>query len=77
MKEETGDTGGRKPPAGYVCRACGSELHMIDDCPVVLQKRGERERGGDSGGGGRRKGGPQKEIAASECWFCLSNPNLA
>lgn len=73
LKDETGDTGGKKPPSGYVCRACGSELHMIDDCPVVVQKRGER----DVGGRDRKKGGPPKEIAASECWFCLSNPNLA
>ncbi|KIM33244.1 hypothetical protein M408DRAFT_14068 [Serendipita vermifera MAFF 305830] len=68
-KDETGDTGGRKPPPGYVCRACASEAHLIDDCPVVAQGRQEREQ--------RRGKGPPKEISASECWFCLSNPNLA
>ncbi|KAJ3788223.1 CwfJ C-terminus 1-domain-containing protein-like protein [Lentinula aff. detonsa] len=62
-----GDTGGRKPKAGYVCRACGNEGgHYLDDCPVVTQR---------GGGGGKR--GPPKEIGPDECWFCLSNPNLA
>ncbi|EEB91735.1 hypothetical protein MPER_09859, partial [Moniliophthora perniciosa FA553] len=31
--------------------------------------------GGERGGRGKR--GPPKEIDPSECWFCLSNPNLA
>ncbi|KIY45236.1 nuclear protein [Fistulina hepatica ATCC 64428] len=66
-----GDTGGRKPKPGYVCRACGSEDHYLDDCPVANQQpaRGERRAG--------RRGPPPKEIAPDECWFCLSNPNLA
>ncbi|KAG8812364.1 hypothetical protein FRC17_002060 [Serendipita sp. 399] len=68
-KDETGDTGGRKPPPGYNCRACGSEKHLIDDCPQVVQGRQEREQ--------RRQKGPPKEIAATECWFCLMNPNIA
>ncbi|KAG8839834.1 hypothetical protein FRB91_006781 [Serendipita sp. 411] len=68
-KDETGDTGGRKPPPGYICRACGSENHMIDDCTQVVQGRQEREH--------RRQKGPPKEIAATECWFCLMNPNIA
>ncbi|KAJ3808664.1 CwfJ C-terminus 1-domain-containing protein-like protein [Lentinula aff. lateritia] len=63
-----GDTGGRKPKEGYVCRACGNEGgHYLDDCPVVTQRGG--------GGGGKR--GPPREIGPEECWFCLSNPNLA
>ncbi|KAJ3834666.1 CwfJ C-terminus 1-domain-containing protein-like protein [Lentinula raphanica] len=63
-----GDTGGRKPKAGYVCRACGNEGgHYLDDCPNVNQRGG--------GGGGKR--GLPKEIGPDECWFCLSNPNLA
>ncbi|CDO73593.1 hypothetical protein BN946_scf185014.g63 [Trametes cinnabarina] len=68
VKNAVGDTGGKKPREGYVCRACGSELHYIQDCPVAKQT-GPRE------GGGRR--GPPKPIAPDECWFCLSNPNLA
>ncbi|KAI0784379.1 CwfJ C-terminus 1-domain-containing protein-like protein [Abortiporus biennis] len=65
-KHQVGDTGGRKPPEGYVCRACGSEAHFIQDCPVASQPQSSR---------GHR--GPPKEIAPDECWFCLSNPNLA
>ncbi|RPD66453.1 nuclear protein [Lentinus tigrinus ALCF2SS1-7] len=68
VKNAVGDTGGKKPREGYVCRACGSELHYIQDCPVANQ----------TGTGGRQgKRGPPKEIAPDECWFCLSNPNLA
>ncbi|KAH9945834.1 nuclear protein [Epithele typhae] len=65
-KNAVGDTGGRKPREGYVCRACGSELHYIEDCPAAKQMGGRQ---------GRRP--PPKEIAPDECWFCLSNPNLA
>ncbi|KAF8911042.1 CwfJ C-terminus 1-domain-containing protein-like protein [Gymnopilus junonius] len=69
-KDAKGDTGGRKPKPGYVCRACGSENHYIEDCLVANQRppQGERRSG---------KRGPPKEIAPDECWFCLSNPNLA
>ncbi|OSX65607.1 hypothetical protein POSPLADRAFT_1044935 [Postia placenta MAD-698-R-SB12] len=70
VKNAVGDTGGRKPKEGYVCRACGSELHYIQDCPVANQSGGGRH-------GGRGQRGPPKEIAPDECWFCLSNPNLA
>ncbi|KII88125.1 hypothetical protein PLICRDRAFT_41246 [Plicaturopsis crispa FD-325 SS-3] len=66
-RHAVGDTGGRKPREGYVCRACGSDAHLVDDCPVASQRPQQR--------GGRR--GPPKEIAPDECWFCLSNPNLA
>ncbi|KZT09782.1 nuclear protein [Laetiporus sulphureus 93-53] len=69
VKNAVGDTGGRKPREGYVCRACGSELHYIQDCPVA--KQGGRERNG------RANRGHPKEIAPEDCWFCLSNPNLA
>ncbi|KXN86945.1 Zinc finger CCCH domain-containing protein 59, partial [Leucoagaricus sp. SymC.cos] len=68
-RDAVGDTGGRKPKPGYVCRACGSEEHYIDDCSVVRQSQSSDRRSG-------RKGLP-KEIAPDECWFCLSNPNLA
>ncbi len=45
-----GDTGGRKPPKGYVCRACASELHLIQDCPVAAQSSNQRgPRGRDRG----------------------------
>ncbi|KAJ7709435.1 CwfJ C-terminus 1-domain-containing protein-like protein [Mycena rosella] len=67
-----GDTGGKKPKEGYICRACGSDAHFIDDCPASSGRppqNDHRQRGG------RR--GPPKEIAPDECWFCLSNPNLA
>ncbi|KAF8559737.1 hypothetical protein OG21DRAFT_1502968 [Imleria badia] len=67
-KHAVGDTGGHKPREGYVCRACGSELHYIADCPVANQR-------GPHGQGGKRR--PPKEIGPEECWFCLSNPNLA
>ncbi|KAF7337976.1 Nuclear protein [Mycena venus] len=72
-----GDTGGKKPKAGYMCRACGAEgAHYVDDCPAASQRppREEHHRGQGRRGGGR---GPPKEIAPDECWFCLSNPNLA
>ncbi|KAK7040914.1 hypothetical protein VNI00_009510 [Paramarasmius palmivorus] len=71
-KHAVGDTGGRKPKEGYVCRACGSDAHYLDDCPVANQRH-------PGGGGTERRGkrGPPKEIDPSECWFCLSNPNLA
>ena len=52
-RDETGDTGGRKPPQGYVCRACGSELHLIKDCPVAAQ--GPKEN--------HKSKGPPREIA--------------
>jgi len=65
-----GDTGGKKPREGYICRACGSDAHYIDDCLMSSQRPSDlRER--------RGKRGPPKEIAPDECWFCLSNPNLA
>jgi Protein similar to CwfJ C-terminus 1 len=69
-KHAVGDTGGRKPREGYVCRACGSELHYIDDCPSVQ----ERRAGGEHRSGRRA---PPKELGPDECWFCLSNPDLA
>ena len=52
-----GDTGGRKPREGYICRACGSDAHHINDCLVANQ----RPPGGDRYGA-RGKRGPQKEI---------------
>ncbi|TFL07285.1 nuclear protein [Pterulicium gracile] len=67
-KHAPGDTGGRKPRPGYVCRACGSEAHYLDDCPAS-------SRPYDGHSNTRR--GPPKEITSDECWFCLSNPNLA
>jgi hypothetical protein len=54
-RDATGDTGGRKPKPGYVCRACGSEEHYIEDCLVVRQSQGGERRSG--------RGGPPKEIA--------------
>lgn len=53
-KHAVGDTGGRKPREGYVCRACGSEGHYIDDCPVANQRHPQGDR--------RGKRGPPKEI---------------
>jgi hypothetical protein len=50
-----GDTGGRKPKEGYVCRACGSEAHYLEDCLVANQRPPPGDRRG-----GRR--GPPKEI---------------
>lgn len=86
-RDELGDTGGKKPKEGYICRACGSEKHLIEDCLVVKEQRETR------GGRGRGKREEAKEIRrtfstrcslpqtyhilADECWFCLSNPNLA
>uniref|UniRef100_A0A8H7Y5J6 CCHC-type domain-containing protein n=1 Tax=Psilocybe cubensis TaxID=181762 RepID=A0A8H7Y5J6_PSICU len=69
-RDARGDTGGKKPKPGYVCRACGSEGHYLDDCLVANQRPPQGERRG-----GKR--GPPKEISTDECWFCLSNPNLA
>ncbi|KAF7295541.1 Nuclear protein [Mycena indigotica] len=69
---QLGDTGGKKPKPGYICRACGSEEHYIDDCPASSHRPSNLRDGGRG-----RRGGPPKEIAPDECWFCLSNPNLA
>ncbi|KAG6854723.1 hypothetical protein C0991_002436 [Blastosporella zonata] len=69
-RDAQGDTGGKKPKPGYVCRACGSELHLLEDCLVANQRPPQGERRG-----GKR--GPPKEIGPDECWFCLSNPNIA
>jgi len=65
-KHAVGDTGGKKPREGYVCRACASTEHYIDDCPIAKQGRNPSFRKD-----------PGKEIAPDECWFCLSNPALA
>ncbi|EAU88727.2 nuclear protein [Coprinopsis cinerea okayama7 len=70
-RDAVGDTGGKKPKPGYVCRACGSEEHYLEDCLTANQQRGAQS----DRRGGRR--GPPKEISTDECWFCLSNPNLA
>lgn len=69
-RHPAGDVGGRKPKEGYLCHSCGSGLHYIEDCPVASQHP-SRPRGE------RAKKGPPKEIGPDECWFCLSNPNLA
>ncbi|GJJ12316.1 hypothetical protein Clacol_006557 [Clathrus columnatus] len=60
------EMGTKKPPEGYVCRACASDQHYIKDCPLAQSGPRERERP-------RQK---LKEIQPDECWFCLSNPNL-
>ncbi|KAF8503799.1 nuclear protein [Russula emetica] len=67
-KHVVGDTGGRKPREGYVCRACGSELHYIEDCPVIKDRRARDEHSNYQ----RRA----REVGPDECWFCLSNPAL-
>jgi Zinc knuckle len=54
-RHAVGDTGGRKPKEGYVCRACGSEGHLLEDCLVANQRPPQ----GDHRGGRR---GPPKEI---------------
>ena len=43
-KHTPGDTGGKKPREGYVCRACGSTEHYLEDCLVAQQGRTERLR---------------------------------
>ena len=55
-KYAVGDTGGRKPREGYVCRACGGDGHYLDDCPVA----NHRHPGADRPTG---KKGRSKEIA--------------
>ena len=43
-KHAVGDTGGKKPREGYVCRACGGTEHYLEDCLVAQQGRTERPR---------------------------------
>ena len=62
-----GDTGGRKPREGYICRACGSDAHYLDDCPVANQ----RPSGGDRHGNQRGKRGPLKEIGREYLTFTV------
>ncbi len=69
-RHAVGDTGGRKPREGYVCRACGSELHYIEDCPVVKDRRACDEQRN------YQRLGRAREVGPDECWFCLSNPAL-
>lgn len=54
-RNAVGDTGGRKPREGYVCRACGGDGHYLDDCPITNQRAPPGDRKG-----GRR--GPPREI---------------
>lgn len=54
-KNAIGDTGGRKPKEGYVCRACGSELHYLEDCSTYKQQ----PKGAPKG----KRGGPPRELA--------------
>lgn len=56
-RDAKGDTGGKKPKPGYVCRACGSEDHYLEDCLVANQRPSHNERRG-----GKR--GPPKEISS-------------
>ncbi|KAK7467482.1 hypothetical protein VKT23_004534 [Stygiomarasmius scandens] len=75
-KHAIGDTGGRKPKPGYVCRACGNEGgHYLDDCPIANAPPSTSYD--NNTGHKRRRGEPKKDITLEECWFCLSNPNLA
>lgn len=62
-RHAVGDTGGKKPKPGYVCRACGSENHFLDDCPVANQGV-SRE-----GGGGRRRDPPKEITSVSSTWL--------
>lgn len=39
-----GDTGGKKPREGYVCRACGGTEHYLEDCLVAKQGQTDRPR---------------------------------
>jgi len=58
---------GRQVPETYVCKICNQPGHWIEDCDQAASK-----------GRGSRKGRePTRELAPNECWFCLSNPNLA
>ncbi|KAJ8594437.1 hypothetical protein M405DRAFT_850139 [Rhizopogon salebrosus TDB-379] len=76
----------QKPPEGYICRICNTPGHLVRDCPT-------RHAVGDTGGRKPRPGYVCRACASEghyiedcpvanagqpgECWFCLSNPNLA
>lgn len=63
VRDAVGDTGGRKPREGYICRACGSDQHFIEDCLVPNEKSkhlGQRDR----------QKGPPKEIARTFTRHC-------
>lgn len=76
--------GTKKPPEGYACRACASDQHYFRDCPIAQSGPQERPR--------QPLKEIQRTFSfivvhaislfmfhrlADECWFCLSNPNLA
>lgn len=65
-RHAVGDTGGRKPKEGYVCRACGSDAHYLEDCLVANQRpsHGERRSG---------KRGPAREIGRKLLGTALSD----
>lgn len=76
------------PPAGYVCRVCGSTEHYVRLCPHK-QAAASSSGGGPNGlpakpAGAEEALGPRhprrapiEMVGPSDCWFCLSNTGCA
>ena len=84
VKHAVGDTGGKKPREGYVCRACGGTEHYLEDCLVAKQGRTDRPRRDPAKEIARKPASSRRRFCAyslawlaDECWFCLSNPAIA
>eukprot|EP00842_Homolaphlyctis_polyrhiza_P002141 jgi/Hompol1/2928/HPOL_001491-RA len=81
MQERQQRSGQGKLPDGYICKICNIAGHHIRDCPAAdashTNPNGHLERAHQSDRQARAR--PDDPIAkrdASQCWFCLSNPQL-
>ncbi|KAJ1551091.1 hypothetical protein HK096_003209, partial [Nowakowskiella sp. JEL0078] len=70
-------------PANYVCRKCNIKGHWVDDCPLKSQPREGYicKICGESGHfiqncSAKQTVNPLDNRDRTQCWFCLSNPNL-
>ncbi|KAJ3151650.1 hypothetical protein HDU86_006069 [Geranomyces michiganensis] len=62
-----GDAPLRIPPGNYICRICNVPGHYINECPQAGDKGRQQTMSVKN---------PLEHKDASQCWFCLSNPQL-